>query len=88
MNEVPKRSWFRLPANTNPKATPSGVVRWAVFGAVASGLFWGVQEFRDANYIPLWALPFWVALGGFVGGLIEWQLDDTDDEPPPPATYS
>jgi hypothetical protein len=90
MTPAPNRRWFRLGepwgllAKTNQNATRRGVATWAIIGAVGCGLIAVLQEFRTGFFLPFWAWPVWIAFGGFVGGLIEWQIDDTDDEPPPP----
>ena len=54
-----------------------------MLGAMGTGVIWGCLEYQDRNIMPLWALPIWLAFGAFVGGLVEWQLDDDDDEVDP-----
>ena len=69
---------------TNPRATRASVLRHALLFALLSVLLiTGVAWCRGvpAIYFPAIAVASAV-FGAFVGGLMEWQLDDGDDDDP------
>lgn len=86
---APKRHWFPdwlrygprwgLLEKTNARATPTSVMRWAVAGAVGGALFGVYYSYRIGHWLPLLATPLLVVGGSFLGGLLEYQLDDGDD---------
>ncbi len=90
MTPAPKRRWipdwlrygprWDFPrvelGKTNPRATRQSVIRWAAIGAVGGVLFDLYYCYHVAHWLPLLALPVAVIFGAFVGGLVEWQMDD------------
>jgi hypothetical protein len=84
---APKRRWvaygepWGLLAKTNPKATVRSLIRHAIGWAVAGvATFWALVYWKDGSidYWPAKSIGF-AALFGCVGGLMEWQIDDSDD---------
>ena len=88
MIPAPKRRWSQygkpwgLLAKTNRTATPASVARHAVGSSIVGTILYGaVIYFRNEPTdswpakLILWAIGF-----AFVGGLMEWQTDDSDDE--------
>jgi hypothetical protein len=67
---------------TNPNATSRSVaahaIGWGVVAIVAYYIacIW-YPSFREGWFIKL---PGCILFGAAVGGLMEWQLDDADDE--------
>lgn len=87
-----KRRWFHygqpwgLLQKTNPTATlKSAAIHAAVYGMLGAAAWLAIKYWRFPG-TPLWTVTLGALAGGFLGGLIEWQINDTEDEsPPPPA---
>ena len=81
---------------TNPHATTSSVVRHSIGWGIGGLVFWGLLAYfgidptdRMWPNAELWPIKLVVygSFFAFVGGLMEWQLDDgpdDDDDPPVP----
>jgi hypothetical protein len=76
--------WFGEPwgvfAKTNPAATRKSVIRHTVGWALV-----GMVIFAALVYAGRWSAEYWPAKAivmaiffGFIGGLTEWQVDDSD----------
>ncbi len=67
---------------TNPTATRSSVMWWAIGTGLSTLLFIVVQLARTAVPLRYWPpiLLVAAAVGGGIGALIEWQMDDGADD--------
>ena len=76
MSDKPEKP--SLLSKTNPNATPRSVVIHAVFGACGGVVFWFVLFV--SGKAPLWSIIPMVPFVAFLAGIMEWQLDDSDDD--------
>lgn len=83
MSDEPKKP--SLLSKTNPRATFHSVMVHSLLGG-CSGAVLGLM--LSSGSWPAWTVFAMVALGAFVAGVMEWQLDDLDDDedPDPPTT--
>ncbi len=65
---------------TNPRATRESVIRWAIGGAIGTPVYVVLR----LPHLPhrFWPLILIAAavLGAGLGALMEWQLDDSEEE--------
>ena len=68
---------------TNPKATAASVRNWAVGGSIFGLILFCFQAFRNPGvFLQYWypLAPAMILLGAGAFAIVEWQLDDDDDD--------
>ena len=84
----PRRRWFSysrpwgLLAKCNPNATPGSVARQAIVCGIAAPLFQGFVLWlinAPAIHFQL-RIPAFAVLGALVGAVMEWQVDDNEED--------
>jgi hypothetical protein len=73
---------------TNPTATRGSVIRWAIGWAILTPILISLQLRLTPFPLRYW-LPVLImatVLGSGIGALVEWQLDDGEDEEGEKAT--
>jgi len=71
----------RFLAKTNPNATRTSVIGWAIGGAIA-GPALVFLRLRSTPLVSRNWLPILLAaaiMGAVIGAVVEWQLDDGDE---------
>lgn len=82
-----RRRWFRygkpwgLLAKANPKATTASVIFHALLWATVGPILYAVAMYFRQTSTDHWAakLAICALLFALVGGLMEWQIDDSDE---------
>ena len=68
-------------AKPNPNATVRSVVRHGILGAIGGLLFWyAIQRWKWDWGAPLWTIVPTCLFGVAIAAILEWQIDDSDDE--------
>ena len=71
---------MNLLKKTNPAASTYSVLIHSVYGAVSVPAFlmiFGKPSMREEWRI---IIPIFAVLGGFIGGLMEWQIDEAHED--------